>query len=276
MLAEHHWKRWLLLGIALILVGFYLFPLYWMYVTALKPQSEIFAQPPTFWPRDPQVMVVEVWNRLKMDVYIWNSVVIAVGTTLIVAVFGTGCAYALARVRNRWMDAVLFLILMMQVLPSSLMITPIFVAYSQVGLMEYPRLGVILAQAAKSLPLFIVLCRATFVQVPRELEEAARVDGNSRLGAFLWIMIPLARNGILVSSVLIFMQGLGEYVYARSLITDRALQPATVGLQSFMGPNISDWSGVMTYSAIYVTPILILFVLLQRQIVSGLTSGALK
>lgn len=276
MLAEGLWKRWALLAVALVLVGIYLFPLYWMYVTALKPQAEIFANPPTFWPRDPQVMVVEVWNRLKMDVYIWNSVLIAVGTTVIVAVFGTGCAYALAKVRNRWMDAVLFLILMMQVLPSSLMITPIFVAYSQVGLMEYPRLGVILAQAAKALPLYIVLCRATFVQVPRELEEAARVDGNSRLGAFLWIMVPLARNGILVSSVLIFMQGLGEYVYARSLITDRALQPATVGLQSFMGPNTSDWSGVMTYSAIYVTPILILFVLLQRQIVSGLTSGALK
>lgn len=276
MLAEGLWKRWALLAVALVLVGIYLFPLYWMYVTALKPQAEIFANPPTFWPRDPQVMVVEVWNRLKMDAYIWNSVVIAVGTTIIVAGLGTGCAYALARVRNRWMDAVLFLILMMQVLPSSLMITPIFVAYSQVGLMEYPRLGVILAQAAKALPLYIVLCRATFVQVPRELEEAARVDGNSRLGAFLWIMVPLARNGILVSSVLIFMQGLGEYVYARSLITDRALQPATVGLQSFMGPNTSDWSGVMTYSAIYVTPILILFVLLQRQIVSGLTSGALK
>lgn len=174
------------------------------------------------------------------------------------------------------MDAILFLILMMQVLPSSLMITPIFVVFSQAGLTEYPRLAVVLASAAKTLPLYVVLCRATFLQVPKELEEAALVDGNSRLGAFLTIIVPLARNGILVTSVLIFLQSFGEYVYSRSLITQRALQPATVGLQSFMGPNTSDWSGVMTYSAIYVTPILIIFVLLQRKIVSGLTSGALK
>jgi multiple sugar transport system permease protein len=79
-----------------------------------------------------------------------------------------------------------------------------------------------------------------------------------------------------VTSVLILLQAFGEYVYSRSLIADRALQPATVGLQSFMGPNTQDWSGVMTYAAIYVTPILIIFVLLQRRIVSGLTAGALK
>lgn len=170
----------------------------------------------------------------------------------------------------------LFVILMMQVLPPSLMITPIFVAFNQVGLDAFPRSAVILAQAAKELPLYIVLCRAAFLQVPRELEEAALVDGNSRIGAFLFINVPLARNGILVTSVLVFLRSFGEYVYARSLISERALQPATVGLQSFMGPNTSDWPGVLTYSAIYVTPVLIIFVLLQRRIVSGLTSGALK
>ncbi|EPX87727.1 carbohydrate ABC transporter membrane protein 2, CUT1 family [Rubellimicrobium thermophilum DSM 16684] len=277
MLSEgSSWKRGLLLALGLALVAIYLFPLYWMYATALKSQSEIFAQPPTLWPREPQLRLAEVWTRMKMDVAIGNSLLIAAGSTALVVLLGTGCAYALARVRNRWMDAALFLVLMMQVLPSSLMITPIFVAYAQIGLTDMPRLGVILAQAAKALPLYIVLCRATFLQVPRELEEAARVDGHSRLGAFLWIMVPLARNGLLVCAILIFMQGLGEYVYARSLIADRAYQPATVGLQSFMGPNSSDWAGVMTYAAIYVTPILILFVLLQRQIVSGLTSGALK
>jgi multiple sugar transport system permease protein len=276
MLADAVWKRWALMVIAVGLVGLYLFPLYWMYVTALKGGSEIFAYPPKFWPEHPTLQVAEVWHRMKMDVFIRNSVLIAAGTTLIVTLLGTGCAYVLARVRNRWMDAVLFTVLMMQVLPSSLMVTPIFVAFSQVGLLEFPRFAVILAQAAKVLPLYVVLCRATFLQVPKELEEAALVDGNSRVGAFLTIMVPLARNGILVSSVLIFLQSLGEYVYSRSLITDRALQPATVGLQSFMGPNTSDWQGVMTYSAIYITPILILFVLLQRKIVSGLTSGALK
>jgi multiple sugar transport system permease protein len=269
-------KRYLLLALALVFAAIYLFPLYWMYVTALKGGTEIFQYPPTFWPQNLQFNVVAVWERLQMDRFLTNSFIIAAGTTVIVIAIGTGCAYALARVRNIWMDLALFSILMMQVLPSSLMITPLFVAFNQVGLLETPRLAVILAQAAKVLPLYIVLCRASFSQVPRELEEAALMDGNTRAGAFFQIMIPLARNGILVSSVLIFLQSFGEYVYSRSLIADRALQPATVGLQSFMGPNTSDWSGVMTYSAIYVTPVLIIFVILQRRIVSGLTAGALK
>ena len=89
-------------------------------------------------------------------------------------------------------------------------------------------------------------------------------------------MLPLARNGILVAGVLIFLQSFGEYVYSRSLISAEELQTATVGLQAFMGPNTNDWNGIMTYSAIYVTPVLIIFVLLQRRIVSGLTAGALK
>jgi multiple sugar transport system permease protein len=269
-------KRYGLLLVAILLTGIYLFPLFWMYLTALKSEGEIVRFPPTFWPENAEFNVVSVWTRLKMDAFLRNSLIIAVGVTCIVTVVGTGCAYVLSRIRNRWVDAALFTVLMMQVLPPSLMVTPVFVAFNQVGLLETPRLAVILAQAAKTLPLYIVLCRATFLQVPRELEEAALVDGNSRFGAFISIMVPLARNGILVSSVLIFLQSFGEYVYSRSLIAERALQPATVGLQSFMGPNTSDWSGVMTYSAIYVTPILIIFVLLQRRIVSGLTSGALK
>ncbi len=276
MLRDDRLARAGLLAIALMLVGFYLFPLYWMYVTALKTGTEISAWPPRFWPENPDVAVVEIWERLRMGTFLWNSLIIALGTTAVVVLLGTGCGYALARVRSLWMDVALFSILMMQVLPSSLMITPIFVAFSQFGLLEYPRLSVILAQAAKLLPFYVVLVRATFLQVPRELEEAAMVVGNSRVGAFFKINVPLARNGILVAAVLIMLQALGEYVYSRSLIQERAFQPATVGLQSFMGPNTSDWQGVMTYAAIYVTPILFFFVLLQRQIVSGLTSGALK
>lgn len=276
MLADNSWRRWALMVVALGLVGIYLFPVYWMYVTALKSNTEAFRNPPTFWPQDLQMRFTEVWTQYGMASYVRNSALIAGGTVALVVLLGTGCAYALARVRSIWMDIALFIVLMMQVLPSSLMITPIFVAFNQIGLMEWPRTGVILAQAAKVLPLYIVLVRATFMQVPRELEEAALVDGNSRMGAFFFIAVPLARNGILVTAILIFMQSLGEYVYSRSLITDRAYQPATVGLKFLVGPNASDWSGIMTYAAIYVTPILILFVALQRKIVSGLTSGALK
>nr|WP_325265061.1 carbohydrate ABC transporter permease [uncultured Rhizobium sp.] len=267
----------LMLAIAIIMAAIYLFPLYWMYVTALKTGSEMFATPPSFWPSTAQWSTFAyVWESRNMGRYLWNSTLIAFGSVALIAVLGTGCASVLARYRNRWVDVGLFLILMLQVLPASLMITPIFVGFSQVGLLDYPRFAVILAIAAKSMPFFVVLVRATFMAVPMELEEAALVDGNSRIGAFFNIVLPLARNGILVSAILIFMQAFGEFVYSKSMIQNIELQPASVGLNSFMGPNTSEWNNIMAYATMYVTPILAIFVLLQRRIVSGLTSGALK
>ncbi len=267
----------LMLAIAIVLAVIYLFPLYWMYLTSLKSGSEMFANPPGFWPADPQWQTYAyVWESRNMGRYLWNSGLIASSAVALITVLGVGCAYVLARYRNVWVDIGLFLILMLQVLPASLMITPIFVGFSQVGLLDYPRLSVILAIAAKSMPFFVVLVRATFMAVPQELEEAALVDGNSRVGAFFNIVLPLARNGILVSAILIFMQAFGEFVYSKSMIQAAELQPASVGLNSFMGPNTSEWNNIMAYATMYVTPILALFILLQRRIVSGLTSGALK
>lgn len=274
---SHTLRERIMLGVAIMLAAIYLFPLYWMYVTALKSGSAMFANPPDFWPRDPQWQIYgEVWESRSMGRYIWNSLVIACGAVSVIALLGTGCAYVLARYRNVWIDVGLFLILMLQVLPASLMITPIFVGFSQIGLLSSPRLAVVLAIAAKSMPFFIVLVRATFMSVPQELEEAALVDGNSRIGAFFNIVLPLAKNGILVSAILIFMQAFGEFVYSKSMIQAVELQPASVGLNSFMGPNTNEWNNIMAYATIYVTPILAVFVLMQRRIVSGLTSGALK
>ncbi len=268
---------WLLVVVALALAAVYLFPLYWMYVTSLKSGSEIFASPPTFWPREPDLSIYpSVWTRRTMQVFLWNSTLIAAGVTAITVIFGTGCAYVLARYRNVWVDIGLFSVLMLQVLPASVMVTPLFVAFNQFGLLNYPRTAVVLAAAAKAMPFFVVLVRATFMTVPRELEEAALVDGNSRVGAFFSIVLPLAWNGILVCAILTFMSSFGEYIYSKSIIQDPALQPASVGLSGFLGPNSTDWNAIMAYSAIYVTPILAVFVLLQRRIVSGLTSGALK
>ncbi|RVT81796.1 carbohydrate ABC transporter permease [Rhodobacteraceae bacterium CCMM004] len=271
------WQDRLFLAIALALAAIYLFPLYWMYVTSLKTGSSIFAVPPEFLPGAPQWDVYTgIWAEANMPRYLWNSLVIATGVTLVTAGIGAGAAYVLARYRSLWIDAVLFTVLMLQVLPPSLMVTPIFVGFSSVGLLDYPRLAAILAISAKTMPFFIILCRAAFLTVPRELEEAALVDGNSRAGAFFMIALPLARNGILVGALLIFMQGFGEYVYSASLIADNRLQPASIGMTNFMEPNVVNWNSIMAFAATYVTPILAVFVILQRQIVSGLTSGALK
>ncbi len=263
-------------GLALLLAAAYLFPLYWMYVTALKEPREIFFNPPSFWPHRLHAEFVQVFVEHGMAHYLWNSCLIAAGATLLTVLLGTGGAFVLSRRNDRMALGALFLVLLLQALPPSLLVTPIFVAFNQLGLLATPRLAVVLAQTGRMLPLFIVLTRPSFAQVPRELEDAARMDGASRSKVFLLIAVPLARNGILVSTILVFLQSLGEYVYSRSLISSDQLQTATVGLRGFLGTNTTDWSGIMTYAAIYVTPILVLFALLQTRIVGGLTAGALK
>jgi multiple sugar transport system permease protein len=276
-MSQSLWRPPLLTLVALALAAVYLFPLYWMYVTSFKSATEIFANPPTFWPAEFTADAYpNVWTTRNVGRFMWNSVVIATGVTALTVVLGTGVAYVLARYRNIWIDISLFLILMLQVLPGAVMATPLFVAFNQVGLLELPRTAVVLAATAKAMPFFVVLVRASFMTVPRELEEAAFVDGSTRFGAFWRIVLPLARNGILVCGILIFMQSFGEYIFARSIIQDSNLQPASVGLASFVGPQSRDWNGIMAYAAIYVTPVLAIFVLLQRRIVAGLTSGALK
>nr|WP_320145022.1 carbohydrate ABC transporter permease [uncultured Cohaesibacter sp.] len=276
-MSNKSFRNVILIVCALILALIYLFPLYWMYVTAIKTTSEAFASPPIFIPTQAQWSnFVDVWQTRHMGNFLWNSFYIATWSVVLIAILGSGAAYVLARYRNRWVDVGLFLILMLQVLPPSLMVTPIFVGFSQLGILDYPRFATVLGITAKSMPFFVVLVRATFMSVPMELEEAALVDGNSRIGAFFHIVLPLARNGILVSAILIYMQAFGEFVYSKTFIADAIYQPASVGLNTFMGPNTVEWDKIMAYSSIYVTPILAVFVLLQRKIVSGLTSGALK
>ncbi|WP_321342185.1 carbohydrate ABC transporter permease [uncultured Cohaesibacter sp.] len=276
-MSNKSFRNVILIVCALILALIYLFPLYWMYVTAIKTTSEAFASPPIFIPTQAQWSnFIDVWQTRHMGNFLWNSFYIATWSVVLIAILGSGAAYVLARYRNRWVDVGLFLILMLQVLPPSLMVTPIFVGFSQLGILDYPRFATVLGITAKSMPFFVVLVRATFMSVPMELEEAALVDGNSRIGAFFHIVLPLARNGILVSAILIYMQAFGEFVYSKTFIADAIYQPASVGLNTFMGPNTVEWDKIMAYSSIYVTPILAVFVLLQRKIVSGLTSGALK
>ena len=269
-------RRWLLLAFAAGLVGLYLFPVYWMYISGFKLSGEIFARPPSFFPREPSLDSFRwIFERENMARYIGNSLLIATSTTALSLCLAMGCAYALSRLRSRWLDAALLFILVSQVLPPALMATPLFVIFRQLDLIN-TQLAVILAVTTKTLPFAIIILRTTFLQVPRELEDAARVDGCSRLGAFFRVSLPVARTGLLVAGAICFMLAYGEFVYAVSLLSRNALQPATVGLYSFVGAEFADWNNVMAFCAVFVTPVVVMFVLLQRHIVRGLTAGAIK
>ncbi len=269
-------RPWVMVAIALAVSAFYLFPVYWMYVSALKPAMELNAAPPTLYPHAPTLAAFRwIFERENVIRFMQNSVVISVATTALTLVLATGAAYSLARFRSVWMDVVLIGVMLSQVLPPPLLVTPMFVIFRQIGLIN-TQLAVILATTTKTLPFAVIMLRTTFAQVPIDLEDAARVDGCSRAVAFLRVTLPLARIGYIVVGTLVFLLAYGEFVYPVSLMNKAQLQPATVGLYSFVGADYSDWGNAMAFASVFVTPVIIIFMLLQRRIVSGLTAGALK
>jgi multiple sugar transport system permease protein len=269
-------RRWILLAIGITIAAFYLFPVYWMYVSSFKASSELNASPPTLLPQAPSLAAyVWIFTRENIARYLGNSLFQSASVTLLTLLLATGAAYALSRVRSLWMDAVLVGIMLSQVLPPALLVTPMFVIFRQIDLIN-TQTAVILATTTKTLPFAVIMLRTTFAQIPIELEEAARVDGCSRLRAFFSVTLPLARIGYIVVGTLVFLLAYGEFVYPVSLVNKNELQPATVGLYGFVGADYSDWSNAMAFASIFVTPVIVIFMLLQRRIVSGLTAGALK
>lgn len=274
-------KGWLPRGwgstvIAVAGVVIYLFPIYWMFTSGLKSSAEIFVTPPTLFPRQPSFAAFNyVFARENVLRYLGNSLSIAIPVTLLTAAMGACGGYALSRLKSRLVDAALFAILMLQVFPDALLATPMFIIFKTLGLLN-TFAAVILATTSKTLAFALVILRPMFRQVPVELEEASLVDGCGAFQTFRLIVLPLMRIPLMVVCALSFVQAYGQFVYPLTLLSRQDLQPATVGIYSFVGAEYADWNRVMAFSSVFVVPILILFLALQRRIVAGLTAGALK
>lgn len=259
----------------MIFLLIYLFPLLWVFISSLKQQHELYYYPPKFFPEK----ITFNWENLIVNnnffLHYWNSLVLAVGSTVLSLVLAIGPAYVLAKYKNIWIDIALLAFLVLQMLPPALMATPLYILFSWVHLND-SMTGVILATAAKSAPFTIILLRTAFVVVPKELNDSAIIDGCNRLDILVKIYLPLARNHMVAVGTLVFLQGMGEYVYAKSFLSSPEKMPITVLLSSFVGPNSVSWEAAMQTSTLYIVPLLILFVVMQRRIIGSLTSGAVK
>jgi len=265
---------WTVVGV--LGVALYLFPIYWMFVSGLKTASEIFANPPTLFPRNPTLDTFEyVIVRENVLRYLRNSLTIALPVTAITLVLGSMGGYAMCRIRSRIVDVALMTVLLLQVFPEALLATPIFIIFRTLEILN-TFTAVILATASKTLAFALVILRPMFQQVPVEIEEASLVDGCSQFQSFWRIVLPLMRVPLIVVGSLSFVQAYGQFVYAFTLMSRNELQPATVGIYSFVGAEYADWHRVMAFSSVFVLPILVVFLLLQNKIVAGLTAGALK
>ncbi len=254
----------------------YLFPVYWMFISGLKTSAEIFADPPSLVPVHPTLAAFRyVFESENVARYMRNSLAIAVPVTAITLLLGSSGSYALSRLRTPLVDAALVLALILQIFPDALLATPMFIMFRHFNLLN-TFTAVILATSAKSLAFALVILRPMYRQVPLEIEEASRVDGCNTWQTFWRIVLPVMRVPLIVVGVLSFVQAWGQFVYPLTLLTRQQLQPATVGIYSFIGAEYADWDRVMAFASIFALPVLFIFLLLQRKIVAGLTTGALK
>jgi multiple sugar transport system permease protein len=265
-----------LLGVLILAV--YLFPVYWMIATSLKSFGDIFAVPPQLIPLPPTITayVQAVINDPQAYRAIINSVVISVSTLVLTLVLAAPAAYALARRRLRFTVVVVFMLLLAQMVPTIIIAGPLFIIFSQIGL-DGSYLALILADTTIiTLPFAIIILRPFFLSVPRDLEDAAMVDGCSRLGAFWRVVLPVVVPGLITAGAIAFLMAWGEFVFGLTLLTNEQLQPVTVALNELQGQYGTRWNNLMAVSTAIALPIIVIFVSLQRWIVSGLTAGATK
>ena len=259
---------------ALVLV--YLFPVYWMIATGLKSSSDIFALPPKLFPIPPDFTAYQeqvIHNPVLITVFI-NSIIISIGTAVLTLLLAVPGAYGLARLKLRGNGVILLFLLIGQLLPSIVIAGPLFLIFSRIGLLN-SHVGLIIADTTFTLPFSVIILRPFFLAVPSELEAAAKVDGCTQLGVLWRIVIPYVRPGLITVAALAFLIAWGEFVFALSL-NPRTNQPVTVALNKFIGQYGTHWNNLMAVSTVVALPIIAIFAGLQRFIVGGLTSGAVK
>jgi multiple sugar transport system permease protein len=271
--------------VALVITVIYFFPIFWMFSTSIKLPDQVLQIPPVLLPAQPQLDSYKVILGLPSNNptntpinggrFFVNSFIIALSTTALTLFMAVPGAYGIARTHIKGRMAYLLFLLTAQMMPSVLMVIPLFVLFKPLGLIN-SLLGVIIADTALALPFAIIILRTSFLQIPLDLEEAALIDGSSRFMALWRIVIPLVRAGIVAVGMFSFLTAWGEFVFAVSFLQKTELQTVSVGIYSFIGMYMTQWGPLMAFSVMIALPALIAFLLLQGQFVSGLTTGAVK
>jgi N,N'-diacetylchitobiose transport system permease protein len=274
---RRRWSQtgWNAVGIAVSLV--LVFPVYWMVSTAFKPDSGIISDTPQWIPLHP---TLKHFTDAMREPYFWenvkNSLIIVLATVAVAMVLAFLAAVALAKYRFSGLKVFIVLMIGIQMLPQAGLIIPLYVVlarYHQVNALS----GVIITYLTFVLPFAVWTLRGFIISIPKELEEAALVDGNSRVGAFTRILLPLIAPGLVATSVFAFISCWNEYIFARVLLNDQSKQTVTVWLSYFLGTSKhTDWGALMAGSTLIAIPVVVFFLLVQRKISFGLTAGAVK
>ncbi|WP_018930573.1 carbohydrate ABC transporter permease [Gracilibacillus lacisalsi] len=268
-------KSWVLSIVGIVIVTLFLFPVYWMVITAFKAQTEIFRTPPTLFPQNFQIDSFIAVMQGDVGQYFLNSVIIAGLATLVVLLLAVPSAYGLARFPIKGVSSMMLIFLVTQMLPATVVLTPLFIVFNNLGLLN-TYAAPVLATATLGVPFSVLLLRTFFTGIPKELEEAASIDGCGRLRAFLQVIIPISLPSILVCGAISFFFAWGDLIFSITFNRDQELWPLTAGIFNAVGRYGIEWNNLMAFATISVLPVIIIFVLLQKHLVEGLVSGSVK
>jgi N,N'-diacetylchitobiose transport system permease protein len=269
-------RRVVLNATGLLVFAVMIFPVYWMVSTAFKPGSEIFADTPVWFPWHPTLSNFgDAIHRPHFWAAVKNSLVIVsvvVAASLVLAFLA---ALALAKFRFYGRRAFIVLIIGVQMIPLNALIIPIYLVLSKAHQVD-KLTGVIVTYMTFVLPFTIWTLRGFMLGVPKDLEEAAQVDGSTRLGAFVRILLPLIGPGLVATSIFAFIQAWNEYIMAYVLLHDPDKQTLTVWLAAFTTSRGTAWGPLMAGATLTALPVVIFFALVQRKVAFGLTAGAVR
>ena len=261
-------------GIALA-IGGSLLPFLWLVLTSLKSQIQVEAIPPTWWPDGSLEFYTSVLVDHRLVDYMFNSLIVAGSTTLLSLVIAIPAAYALARLNMPGKSWILGGLLSLSMFPQIVIAGPVWRILEHIGGLN-SHWGLVLPYITLTLPLAIWILATFFKELPLELEEAARVDGCSTWQTLSKVMIPLATPGIFTAAILTFIYAWNEFFFALLILTDPAQQTLPVGIALFQGEFTMPWGEIAAASVLATIPLIVLVLLFQRGIISGLSSGAVK
>jgi multiple sugar transport system permease protein len=271
------WQRPVCIAIALLLAVIMLFPVYWMIMTALLPVGEILSRDPPLLPHPAEISFdafTAVLKRRPFLLWTANSLIVGIASSAVSLVAASLAGYALSRFKFRGVRFAGVALLLGKLAPPSLIIIPLFIMFSVSGLLD-GYFGLILAHVSTGVPLATWLMKGFFDRIPREIEQAAMIDGCTRLGALRHVILPLTRPGLASCFVYLLLVSWSEFIFGRTLMTSPTHRVLTVGLQGFSGEYQVDWAGLMAAGTLTLVPIVVLFVVLEPFLVSGMTKGAL-
>jgi trehalose/maltose transport system permease protein len=259
------------IGIAL----YCLLPFLWFVLTSFKSGAELAAMPPVLIPSFHLDFYRSALQRYNLLHYVWNSLMVAGITTLITITIGSLAAYAIARFHLKWANFYLLLLLAISMFPQIAIAAPVWTILDRLAWLNTYH-GLVAAYIALSLPLATWILATFFREVPGEIEEAALIDGCTRLQALYKIVLPLAAPGILTAGLLVFIHAWNEFFFALIIMTDPNVQTLPVGIALFPGEYTMPWGEIAAASTIATMPLVLLTLIFQRGIVRGLSAGAVK